>query len=103
MEQGKIIEAEVLTVRVGATPTGLTAPTSPRPQPQGFLLAGCPSCRPYNSIKALTATQHITGYFEDKSFQQLIAPILIKRVPVHKIKHALKQYSTNNCPRQTSK
>jgi len=27
MEQGKIMEAEVPTVRVGATPTGLTAPT----------------------------------------------------------------------------
>jgi len=32
MEQGKIMEAEVPTVRVGATPTGLTVP----PTPQGF-------------------------------------------------------------------
>jgi len=30
MEQGKIMEAEVPTVRVGATPTGLTAPPPPR-------------------------------------------------------------------------
>jgi len=29
MEQGKIMEAEVLTVWVGATPTGLTAPPLP--------------------------------------------------------------------------
>jgi len=31
MEQGKIMEAEAPTVRVGATPTGLTAPpTTPQ-------------------------------------------------------------------------
>jgi len=34
MEQGKIMEAEVPTVRVGATPTGLTVP--PLPQPPRF-------------------------------------------------------------------
>jgi len=32
MEQGKIMEAEVLTVRVGATQTGLTAPHPHNPQ-----------------------------------------------------------------------
>jgi len=56
MEQGKIMEAEVPTVRVGATPTGLTAPhphTSPR-----FLQAGCPSCCPTNIVKALKALQN---------------------------------------------
>jgi len=52
MEQGKIMEAEALTVRVGATPTGLMAPPPTQP-PQGFLQAGCPSCRPTNSVKAL--------------------------------------------------
>jgi len=31
MEQGKIMEAVVPTVRVGATPTGLTAPQTPQP------------------------------------------------------------------------
>jgi len=30
MEQVKIMEAEVLRVRVGATPTGLTAPPPPQ-------------------------------------------------------------------------
>jgi len=30
MEQGKIMEAEVPTVRVGATPTGLTVPPPPQ-------------------------------------------------------------------------
>jgi len=52
MEQGKIMEAEAPTVRVGATPTGLTAPPH---NPQGFLQVGCPSCRPNNSVKALKA------------------------------------------------
>jgi len=52
MEQGKIMEAEVPTVRVGATPTGLTAP---HPPPQGFLQTGYPSCHPNNSVKALKA------------------------------------------------
>jgi len=46
MEQGKIMEAEVPTVRVGATPTGLTAPPPPQP-PQGFLQAGAlPAAQP---------------------------------------------------------
>jgi len=53
MEQGKIMEAEAPTVRVGATPTALTAPQPHNPQ--GFLQAGCPSCRPTNSAKALKA------------------------------------------------
>jgi len=51
MEQGKIMEAEVPTVRVGATTTGLKVP--PPPQPPRFLQTGCPSCRPTNSVKAL--------------------------------------------------
>jgi len=36
MEQGKIMEAEVPTVRVGAIPTGLTAPPPPQPPPKVF-------------------------------------------------------------------
>jgi len=52
MEQGKIMEAEVPTVQVGATPTGLMA--VPRNSPR-FLQAGCPSCRSTNSVKALKA------------------------------------------------
>jgi len=58
MEQGKIIEAEVPTVRVGATPTGLMAP--PPLQPPGFLQARCPSCRPTNIVKALKAIMIMT-------------------------------------------
>jgi len=47
------MEAEVPTVWVDATQTGLTAP--PPLQPRRFLQAGCPSCRPTNSVKALKA------------------------------------------------
>ena len=32
--------------------------TTPAPQPLSFLQAGCPSCRPTNSVKALKATIH---------------------------------------------
>jgi len=56
MEQGRIMEAEAPTVQVGATLTGLMAPPLPQPL-QGFLQAGCPSCRPTNSVKALKAIQ----------------------------------------------
>jgi len=39
------------TIRLGATPSG---PTSARlHHPHRFLQAGCPSCRPTNSVKAL--------------------------------------------------
>jgi len=55
------MEAEVPTVRVGATTTGLTAPPPPQ-LPQGFLQAGCPSCRPTNSVKALKAQFSETIY-----------------------------------------
>jgi len=63
MEQRKIIEAEVPTVRVGSTPTGLKAP--PPPQPPRFFTGRvpyCPSCRPTNSIKALKAMKTKTKY-----------------------------------------
>jgi len=42
MEQGKIMEAEVPTVRVGTTPTGLTPP----PSPQGFFTGRMPFLPP---------------------------------------------------------
>jgi len=48
----RLTEADTPTIRLGATPTGLTSaqlPTSTIPQ------AGCPSCRPTNSVKALKA------------------------------------------------
>jgi len=36
MEQGKIMEAEVPTIRVGATPTRLVAPSPHNPSPRFF-------------------------------------------------------------------
>jgi len=61
MEQGKIMEAEVPTVRVGTTPTELTVPQPPQTPKVFYRPDGrCPSCRPTNSVKALKA---IKQYF----------------------------------------
>jgi len=51
---GSFTEADTPTIRLGATPSGLTMPTSTIPP--YFLRTGCPSCRPTNSVKALKAT-----------------------------------------------
>ena len=48
--KGRLTEADTPTIRLGATPSGLTSPPPPSPH---FLQAGCPSCRPTNSVKAL--------------------------------------------------
>jgi len=50
----RLTEADTSTIRLGATPSGLTS--APPPSPHIFLQAGCPSCRPTNSVKALKAT-----------------------------------------------
>jgi len=56
MEQGKIMEAEVPTFQVGATPTRLTVPPPPQP-PQGFYRPDAlPAAQP--SVKALKAIVH---------------------------------------------
>jgi len=60
MEQGKIMGAEVPTVRVGATPTGLTAP--PPPQPRRFFTGRMPFLPPnqqrQKALKVLTYTKN---------------------------------------------
>ena len=53
MVQGKITEADTPTIRLGATPSGLI---SAHLHHTIFLKAGCPSCCPNNSVKALKAT-----------------------------------------------
>jgi len=53
--KGRLTEADTLTIRLGATPSGLTSAHLLH-SPHIFLQAGCPSCRPTNSIKALKAT-----------------------------------------------
>jgi len=50
----RLTEAETPTVRLGATPSGLTSAHMHHPP---FLQAGCPSCRPTNSDKALKVTK----------------------------------------------
>ena len=55
MVQGKI-NRDTLTIRLGATPSRLTS--AHLHHPRIFLQAGCPSCRPTNSVKALKATLH---------------------------------------------
>ena len=50
--KGRLTEANTLTIRLGATPS---RPTSAHlHHPPHFLQAGCPSCRPTNSVKALS-------------------------------------------------
>jgi len=51
MEQGKIMEAEILTARVGATPTGLPAPPPPQPPKFSYRPNALPAAQP-------TASKH---------------------------------------------
>jgi len=50
---GRLTEADTLTIRLGATPFRLTSAHLHYPL---FLQAGCPSCHPTNSVRALKAT-----------------------------------------------
>jgi len=51
--KGRLTEADTQTIRLSATPSGLTSAHLHHPI---FLQTGCPSCRPTNSVKALKAT-----------------------------------------------
>ena len=53
MVQGKINRGRHTDLRLGATPSGLTS--AHLHHPPYFLWAGCPSCHPTNSVKALKA------------------------------------------------
>jgi len=48
--KGRLTKADPETLRLGATPSGLTS--AHLHHPPIFLQAGCPSCRPTNSVKA---------------------------------------------------
>ena len=52
--KGRLTEVNTLTIRLGATPSGLTS--SHLHHPRHLLQATCPSWRPTNSVKALKAT-----------------------------------------------
>jgi len=59
--KGRLTEADTQTIRLGATPSGLTSATSTIPH---FLQAGCPSCRPPAVSKHWRQSvqlKHITG------------------------------------------
>jgi len=49
--KGRLTEADTQTIRLGATPSGLTS--AHLHHPPIFLQAGCPSCRPTNSVKVM--------------------------------------------------
>jgi len=49
--KGNLTEADTQTIRLGATPSGLSS--AHLHHPPHFLQTGCPSCRPTNSAKAL--------------------------------------------------
>jgi len=51
---GGLTEADTPTIQMGATPSGLTS--AHRHHSPIVLQAGCPSCRPTNSVRALKAT-----------------------------------------------
>ena len=51
--KGRLTEADILTIRLGATPSGQT--NAHLHHPPYFLQAVCPSRRPTNSVKALKA------------------------------------------------
>jgi len=52
--KGRLTETDTQTIWLGATPSGLTS--AHLHHPPIFLQAGCPSCHPTNSVKALKAT-----------------------------------------------
>jgi len=56
MEQGKIMEAEVPTVRVGTTPTGLMAPPPPQPS-TGFFTGWMPFLPPNQQHQSTEGTK----------------------------------------------
>jgi len=59
--KGRLTEADTSTIRLGATPSGLTS--AHLHHPHQFLQAGCPSCHPTNSVKALKATMYLPRYY----------------------------------------
>jgi len=58
--KGRLTETDTLTIQLSATTSGLTS--AYLHHPPYFLEAGCPSCRPTNSVKALKA-YNVTNIF----------------------------------------
>jgi len=64
-----LTEVDTQTIRLGATPSRLTSAHLHHPP---FLQAGCPSCRPTNSVKALKATIKLCQYNSVKALKATI-------------------------------
>jgi len=58
--KGRLTEANTPTIRLGTTSSGLTS--AHLHHPPKFLQAGCPPCRPTNSVKALKASDWLTSH-----------------------------------------
>ena len=66
--KGRLTEVDTLTIWPGAIPSGLTS--AHLHHLPIFLRAGCPSCRPTNSVKALKATSTFGLGRRHQSFPQ---------------------------------
>jgi len=71
----KLTEADTLTIRLGATPSGLSAHL----HHPIFLQVGCPSCRPTNSVKVLKVTRMIAN-IQKIHYQMLVSYLLQTQV-----------------------
>jgi len=77
--KGRLTKANTPTIRLGSTPSGLTSDHLHHPP---FLQAGCPSCRPTNSVKASTLRHHIcikNHYYSFQHVKCIISHCIIQR------------------------
>jgi len=74
--KGRLTEADTLTIWMGATPSGRTS--AHLHHPPIFLQAGCPSCRPNNSIKAPKAILYKCRWIFYKNDQNDLTSCLLK-------------------------
>jgi len=72
--KGRLTEADTPTIRLDATLSGLTI--AHHHHPPIFLQAGCPSCHPTNSVKALKARAEDSS---GKGWPHLLSPIRMNR------------------------
>ena len=79
--KGRLTEADKLTTRLGAIPSGLTS--AHLHHPPIFLQAGCPSCCPTNSIKALKATALKATYIVVKEQKTIIKLCMVPFLLLH--------------------
>ena len=78
--KGRLTEAGTPTIRMGATPSGLTSAHLQSSTIPIFLPAGCPSCRPTNSVnnKSEEFRYLTTGCFSSQFKKAVVSPLLKK-------------------------